>query len=322
MKTASRLIWECHGSPVRSECVEHSGICWLCGGAMARGELASSWAAKSFTGHGRVRVPAATHVCEPCCFVCSRIAPVLGRPAKEGKKFGGSFRNYSHLWSESEGYANASKGEKPLIRDFLSRKHRGAWFAAIADSGQKHVIPFAPVNPPGTRRGVVLFDEQIVAVPGDQSLVKHTMDLLTSGATKEEILDGKYRQQTWLRCERSIQTFESAWSNERGSAWFGLAIWLAQRDEEAVKERLAQEKEERGRKAKRAAQNRNDRGAVGDKSRVPRKPKGKRAQELGGSTDPNARRDQDMREPGGVGNEHLPQPASASVEQLGLFGTD
>ena len=36
------------------------------------------------------------------------------------------------------GYVNASKGEKPALRAFLSRHHEAAWFAAIAASGQKH----------------------------------------------------------------------------------------------------------------------------------------------------------------------------------------
>ena len=102
-------------------------------------------------------------------FICSRTSPVPGRPAKEGKKFGGNFRNYTHLWDE-RGYANASKGEKPVIREFLARNHAGPWFAAIADSGQKHVLPFARLNGPG-RPGIVLLDELVVRVLPDAYLV-------------------------------------------------------------------------------------------------------------------------------------------------------
>jgi hypothetical protein len=67
--------------------------------------------------------------------------------------------------------------------------------------------------------------------------------LLTAGATKDEIDRGDYRSQTWIRCEASVRTFEAVHSCERHSAWWSLALWLAQRDEEAVAARLAAEKE-------------------------------------------------------------------------------
>lgn len=165
MTTPSAIIAELSGFGERDDCEPNDGLCWVCAGRMTRGQPVEKWSGSSFTGQNRVRCPDATHVCEACVWVCSRIAPVPGRPAKPGKKFGGNFRNYSHLYergwrslpfgddgSQARGYVNASKGEKPLIRTFLSREHAGEWFAAIADSGQKHVIPWAPLNGPGVSR--------------------------------------------------------------------------------------------------------------------------------------------------------------------------
>jgi hypothetical protein len=183
-----------------------------------------------------------------------RLSPVPGRPPKDGKTAGGNFRNYSHLWelgwsappigddgTKCDNYANASKGQKPLIREFLSRKHSGPWFAAIADSGQKHVLPYVPINPPGSS-GVVLFDDSVVTVPTDTGLIDVLSHLLTDGATKEELERGDYRPQTWQRIGPSrLRAFENTHGRTRGH-WFSLAVWIAQRDEGAVADRMAAEK--------------------------------------------------------------------------------
>lgn len=186
----------------------------------------------SFVGQNKVRCPESSRVCEPCLFVMSRTSPVPGRPPAPGKKFGGNFRNYSHLWEASGYYQNASKGEKPRIREFLQRDHAADWFAAIADSGQKHIIPWVPINPPGNA-GLVLFDETIVSVnPATAMLWDAMAALLTAGATKDEIQSGAYTPFTWMRCPDDVRRFEGEWGHQRGSAGFALAIWLAQRDEE------------------------------------------------------------------------------------------
>jgi hypothetical protein len=165
---------------------------------------------------------------------------------------GGNWRNYSHLFEENwyapplpdktvvTNYCNASKGEKPTILSFLERDHMGVWFAAIADSGQKHVVPWAPLNGPG-KGGLVIFDESFVDIPEDLGLVYQIRHLLTAGASKDEVTDGDYRSQTWMRCRRDIDSFEEENGGERGSEWFALALWLAQRDEAQVETRLAAE---------------------------------------------------------------------------------
>lgn len=227
--------------PECGACETEEVSCYVCGGTVTRGMPVSDWMSNSFTGQTTVACPGSVTVCEACCFVMSRLSPVPGREPKEGKALGGNYRNYSHLWEEGIGYSNASKGEKPTILTFLSREHTGEWFAAIADSGQKHVLPYTPVNPPG-KRGVVLFDEAFIRLPEDLSLVSVLSQLLTDGATKEELERGDYRPATWLRLGRDrIRRFEQEHGQSRG-AWFSLALWLAQRDESAVAERLEAEK--------------------------------------------------------------------------------
>lgn len=246
VESPAQITWRAHGSPTSDGCVAAEGRCYLCGGTVLRGVKVEAWMGGNFTDQARAACPPASHVCEACVYITSRVSPVLGRPPKEGKEFGGNFRNYSHMGDE-RGYLNASKGEKGAIRDFLARDHGGVWFASIADSGQKHVLPFARLNGPG-RAGVALLDDMLVSVPNEMSLVADMTRLLTAGATKETIESGSYNDGAWRRCEDAIRDFERRRSAERGSGWFLLALWLAQRDEEEVQSRLDVERTEKERK--------------------------------------------------------------------------
>jgi hypothetical protein len=256
MLTPPQLVHEAHGSPEVDGCAAGEGRCYVCVGEANRGKLIKDWLSSNFTDQNRARCPAATHVCEACCYVMSRISPVMGRPPKDGKQFGGNFRNYSSLYSEGwlgtpfgespavPCYANASKGEKPLIREFLQREHTGFWFAAIADSGQKHVLPFAPLNyGPG---GMVLFEEELVEVPPSFELVDACTDMLTGGITKDELLSGDYRVMSYREMRAEIRAFESEHGAWRGSGWMSLAVWLAQRDNDAHAVIAAERKEKAG----------------------------------------------------------------------------
>jgi hypothetical protein len=62
-----------------------------------------------------------------------------------------------------------------------------------------------------------------------------------AGATKEEVERGDYTLSTLLRCESVVRAFEARHAHLRGSGWFALVVFLAQRDEEAVAARLARE---------------------------------------------------------------------------------
>lgn len=288
----SQVVHQEHGSPaVDGVNAVESALCYLCGGECKRALPVDKWMGSNFTDQPRARCSQSFVVCEACCYVTSRTSPVLGRAAqacsrcegtlkiknpRKGKaekkgdpcnkckgtgmnEFGGGFRNYSHLWEEGIGYVNASKGEKKLLREFIGRKHMGPWFAGIADSGQKHVLPFTTMNGPGVR-GVVLFDETLVSIPANQSLIGDAFVLLTAGAAKAELLSGQFGEYAWKRCERLIRDFEASYLRIRGTSWFTLAIWLAQRDENVVQDRLAKEKAQRdGRKGKRQAHKSGDR---------------------------------------------------------------
>lgn len=293
MISASQIIHrDVLGSVMDRDCTDHfPQQCWMCGGESTRGIMVGKWMGATYTGQNKVRFPQGDWVCEACVLVCARSTPVPGRPAKPGMQFGPNWRNFSHLY-DAGSYVNASKGDKPTILQWLQSSHAGPWFAAIADSGQKHVVPWAPINPPGARRGDVLFEEAVIKLPvvgsAEWDIVPMIADLLTAGAPKGELETGHFTPRAWSLCERGLYVFEREWGRPlRGSAWFALALWLAQRDEEQVQKRLGSEKAKRkvdgkthaGRKG---SAHHPDRGnTAGDSESIPCEPRRESAQELG-----------------------------------------
>jgi hypothetical protein len=250
----------------------------------------------------------------------SRTSPVLGRPAKEGNKFGGNFRNYSHLWEKGRGYSNASKGEKPAIREFLAREHAAPWFAAIADSGQKHVLMFVALNGPG-RSGVVMFDEQPVCVPDSVALVDSITALLSAGVTKDEIGSREYYVRTMAERRELVERFEAEHGSERGSGWFTLALWLSQRDEEEFQRQDAARKARKdvGRQAKKAAGDSLRRDDLDPPRRVSRRAKRAASDELlEPNPGPHAEQRPPVLERERVGDADDAQASGAEPAQLGF----
>jgi hypothetical protein len=222
-------------------------------------------------------------------------------------------------------HVRANKGGKPAIRDFLRRVHQDTWFAAIADTGQKHILPWTPVNAPGST-GRVLFEEAFVTLPRDASgwhLVDVLADALTDGATKEELGTGAYGARAWqLLGAGRIRAVERVVSTERGGTWFDLALWLAQRDEQKVAARLAAEKEAkhgRGRKGTHA--DANGGGDARATRRVSRDTRVQRAEALGPATGQTSRGRAKQRDAGRVGHidDAHASTGGAENEQLNIF---
>lgn len=327
MRSPSIITHALCGSPVVEGCAAITDRCWLCGAISARGMRVTDWVGANFTDWDRVALPSSDTICEACVYVCSWTDPPGRRSKREDAKRGTMFRMYSHVWErgwsgkQASQYANADKGEKPLLRAFIEREHAGDWFAAIADSGKKHVLPFAPMNAPG-RGGLALFDDLLVSVPSETRLIGVMVSLLTAGPSKAEIETGQYSQQNWARCMSEIRAFEETHGRERGGAWFSLALWLAQRDEEQVAARVAAEKETKGAERARKGTSKNaGRGAAsGRAKRIPEEQRGERAEALDATRGSPEGGDPDDGERGGVGVSNRPPDASRAAQQGRLPG--
>lgn len=321
MLTAPRLLHEHHGSPAAPGCgpLPEGERCWVCAAPAARGIDRVRWMGASFVGQNRVRRADASHVCESCVWA------MAGKPPD-------TLRMWSHLWSADLGYLRVNKGSKGAMRAWLRAPKPGAWFAAIADSGQKHVVPWAPVNV-GSRGGRVLFEEQLVLLPDAHGwqLVDDLADLLTAGASKEDVGRGDYGSFAWARCAERIRAFEARWSGLRGGAWWALALWLAQRDEEAVAARQAAEKaaaaavKEAQREARRTGKGKapdaDGGSAARPARRVSRDAGLQPAEALGPAAGSDARGGANVRKPRGVDDQDGARPSAriAEPEQLALF---
>jgi len=269
---------------------------------------------------------------KPKALEAARVKAEEARAAVEtaaGRDRGANWRNYSLLFDASDAVPLRvlSKGYKAEIRAWLRAEHKGPWFAAIADTGQKHVVPWTPVNLGS--RGRIRFEERELALdPSRFGLLDDLEALLTAGATKDEVLAGDYTPSTYQRCGALVETFEARWSSERASVWWDLAVWLSQRDEALVAERLEREKQAQkekkrgaGRKAEASARGADGVLAAGDPPRVPAEPAGERAQMGGPAADAPADQRTHGRRTRGARDEsaQAPVPARAEPRQRALF---
>lgn len=312
----SAIIHRLTGSAPHHLCSDQRPfVCWVCGSPSARGIQRYKWMGANFTGQNKVRCPSSEHVCEPCVHVTA------GKPPD-------TERMWSHL-VEGDQHLRLNKGSKAAMRQFLFRYHKDPWFAAIADSGKKHIVPWCPVNTPG-KSGSVLFEETVVDIPEDHSLVDEISVLLTLGATKEEMATGNYGARAWQLCGDTLRNFEERHGGERHGPWFDLALWLAQRDEEAVAVRLEAERaataaKKAAEKARKRGQGKakkpNDGATAGAARRVSGNARVQRTKALGPPTEHDAVIVETERNTGGMDNPDVPQVAAGSAprKQLEMF---
>ena len=251
--TPARTLHALSGSPALDGCapLETPEPCWLCGRLAVRGELVSRWMGASYTDQSRARCSASRWICEACVWCCAWSQPPGFPQPVEGR--GLNLRLFSHLYAGGF-YLAANKADKAWIRAWLAAPKPAPWFCAIADTGQKHVLPWTPINLTPGVVGVVRFEERDVRVDERHAvLVMEMSSLLTAGATKEEIESGRYRPETWTRVgaatlrDREARQIGPA----RGGGGFALALWLAQRDEDVVAERREREQRDKRERAER-----------------------------------------------------------------------
>ncbi|MGL4807704.1 MAG: hypothetical protein ACRC4O_03070, partial [Giesbergeria sp.] len=195
--SASTILHAACGAPRVNDCAAvNAPGCWHCGASLTRGMMVDDWQGALFVGQNRVRGRQdwAT-ICEPCVWVMSRSPGVVpGKPPTH------NWRLYTVLVHNDEVWLG-NKADKPAILAWLRQRlsSSGRWFAAIADSGQKHVVPYARINLGAG--GEVQFEEDTVRLTSSLiTLVDRTASLLTAGATKESVGTGSYTPGEWQRC--------------------------------------------------------------------------------------------------------------------------
>jgi hypothetical protein len=203
------------------------GQCKFCGQA-SEGLAFEKWVKLTFTDFDKLQV--GEIVCNDCLFFFDEASAELAERMNKEKPQ--RMRNYSHFIVNGE-WTPLSKGNKAQMRELLL----GDVFpelAAIADSGQKHIVFRATRNTTGSKAGWVQFEEQkLYLKPDELRGLLAPVEKLYEEFSKVEIESGdyagyrilKFGMYRWLELENQIKAM-------RGKAIFSLALFLAQRSDD------------------------------------------------------------------------------------------
>lgn len=133
--TVTGTIYRAAGAPTMEG--DTSGACRLCG-VLGVGTSFDSWVKDTFTDWDKL-LPGLI-ICHACQFCTGEATP--GLAGKMGKDKPQKMRNYSHFVLDGI-WCPLSKGNKAEMRRLL---FAGAEVAVIAESGQKHLLPWAKVG--------------------------------------------------------------------------------------------------------------------------------------------------------------------------------
>lgn len=214
--SVTEVIYKAAGAPpMQGELV---GPCRLCGGIRS-GLAFDRWVKETFTDHDKL-LPGLI-VCHACQFCTAEATPGLAERVRKDKPQ--KMRNYSHFVTDQVWYP-LSKGQKGEMRRLL---FAGTEVAVIAESGQKHLLPFA-------RIGWWTFELAVVKpFPRKLKEILTVIEpLYQAGISKTEIETGHYASTRILAVGlQAWQAAESCIKQWRATVPFQLALFLAQRTE-------------------------------------------------------------------------------------------
>jgi len=197
------------------------GACRICGDVDTTGTRFDKWVADTFTNHDQLRP--GEIICHICQFAFAQGSELLA--AKTGKDKPQKMQNYSHIVLHGEWYP-LHKGQKAEILALLRQSPE---LVAISTSGQKHVV-FR------TRPGWWQVEEQCVS-PALSALdvCLSLIGKLYRVYSKDEIATGHYSPGRTLQYANDYGlpdylATETALKQWRGTAYFDLALYLAQKE--------------------------------------------------------------------------------------------
>jgi len=200
--------------------------CRICGEECGDGTLFDEWVKPTFTDHDKLHD--GDVICDACLFWFDERSEELAR--RIGKDKPQRMRNYSHFVVNGE-WIPLSKGDKRAMQVLLLAEPFPE-LAAIAESGQKHIVFRVTRNPSGSKAGWVQFEERALFVrPDELRVLLGIIETLYTTFSKSEIGTGQYRQYRirkfglagWLALEARIKPV-------RGALLFRLALFLAQKE--------------------------------------------------------------------------------------------
>lgn len=215
-----RIIYDAAGRPEYPHPV--AGVCRLCGDA-GDGIQFDSWVKDTFTNHDLLRP--GEIICDACQFATDTKSPILQALTQRDKLQ--RMTNYSHFVVDGRWLAY-HKGQKS---EMLAALRGNPSAAVIAISGQKHIAFRARV-------GWWQVEESAVApdLPRLEHCLKHVSDLyrvFSKGEIEgEAYIPSRMMEYAQRYGMEGLLEAQAALRPHRGSIYFELALYLAQREDD------------------------------------------------------------------------------------------
>ncbi|MDU1580841.1 hypothetical protein [uncultured Cutibacterium sp.] len=231
MTDATRLVHRLAGSPdiaaqsTAKRLENVAGVCAICGREEAVTADFDRALGKNFTDRSLLQA-GTSRVCTACLWCCSGKPPLTLRMwtvvADGGTE---CFSSPKAFLRDTPGLHLVNRGCPAPLVDLLSDPPDRPWAVSVAVSGQKHVLPYTPVN--RGRRWTVRMEDTDVAATSDEWTTVHqaALDLRRMGVPADAVREGRpanIKTTDDLRRWRDIDGQLTGWHR---SPLLDLALW-------------------------------------------------------------------------------------------------
>jgi hypothetical protein len=221
--------------PCRRDAHPADGRCYWCAAPVPYACRVQDVISDSFTDQDQALARSSPWLCVACTWA------MTGRPPDTLRLWSLAYVEDGRTWPANHPSAPAlgaqihaqNKADPRAFRALLREPPTGRWVCSIADSGQIHTAPFAPVNVGRGRYGVRYERTTIYTTAAQYAELDDAIArLMAAGYTKQDIADQPFPSRLtacgldlWRREQRVI-------GPHRGSGLLDLVLFLARKDKE------------------------------------------------------------------------------------------
>lgn len=231
---APRLVWELAGCPPveggsAKLFTDTESLCAMCGQVQDRTAPADKVLGQNFTDRGLFMAPHAPRVCWGCVSICSGSPPRTWRQwtvvATPSRHLPPSQEKAGAWLGQNFGLCLTSKKDTSPVIDTLLDPPDGPWVVSIAESGQKHVLPYADVN--YGNAGFVRMETVNIAYMRNtfRKVFYHALAIRRLGVPSEAVLRGEPR---FLKTREALETWrehQKQLAPYTNSPMLALVLW-------------------------------------------------------------------------------------------------
>lgn len=234
MTAACRLVWELAGRPevaaasVAKLLTDARGVCAICGHVSDRTAVADKALGSNFSDWRHLTRFTGV-VCPACLWCCSGKPPATLRMWSIIAAAGVALpESDPKAWLQgTPGLMLFNRSNPGPLADLLADPPPGDWCASVALSGQKHVLPYTPINQPGTGSWTVRVEDHYVTATPDQWRHVHAtaLALRRLGVPADDVATGTPR---YLKTRADLDRWSAlnaALDGWHSSPLLNLALW-------------------------------------------------------------------------------------------------